>query len=65
MTDFKITSQAYELLYTYGVFDESDFRNHVQKISTTIKNKTALPPQQSLNTPCCQGNVSAITDLAL
>ena len=37
MIDFKITSQDDELLYIWRLRkDESDFKNHVQKLSTAI-----------------------------
>ena len=44
--------------------DESDFKKHVRKFLRQIKTKTAMSPQQSLNAPYCQGNVSVIMDLA-
>ena len=64
MADFQVTFQADEL--SYGDYEkiclisESLFRKFLRQFKT----KTALPPEQSLNTPCCQGNVSAIMDLA-
>ena len=63
MTDFKITSQDDELLYgdyeKMSMISKIMFRNFIRQFET----KTPLPPQQSLNTLCCQGNVSAIMDL--
>ena len=43
--------------------DESDLRNHVQKLSTTILKEDGKISLISLSTSCCQGNVSAIMDL--
>ena len=43
MIDFRITFQADELLYRdYGKMGLSDFRNHVQKIATTITNENGI-----------------------
>ena len=57
MIDFKITFQADELLYRdyekVNPISEVMFRKFLRQFKT----KTALPPQQSLKTPCCQGNV--------
>ena len=41
MTDFKMTLQADELLME-TIKDESDFRDHVQKISMTIQNQNGI-----------------------
>ena len=64
MIDFEITFQADELLYedykNMNLISEIMFRKFLRQFET----KTALPPQQSLNTACCQQNVSAIVDLA-
>ena len=68
MIDFEITFQADELSYedyekmshVLNLISEIMFRKFLRQFKT----KTALPPQQSLNTPCCQQNVSAIMDLA-
>ena len=64
MIDFKVTFQADELLYgdyeKMSLILEIKFRKFLRQFET----KTALPPWQSLNPQCCQGNVSAIMDLA-
>ena len=61
--DFEITFQADELLY--GDYEKMSLISEIKfwKFLWQFKTKTALPPLQSLNTPCCQGNVSAIMDL--
>ena len=64
MIDFEITFQADELLYgdykNMSMISEIMFRKFLRQFKT----KMALPPQQSLNTLCCQRNVSTIMDLA-
>ena len=64
MIDFKITFQADEL--PYGDYKKMCLISEVmfRKFLRQFKTKKALPPPQSLNTPCCQANVSAIMDLA-
>ena len=42
MIDFKIAFQADELLCGDFEKSDSDFRNHVKKISTTILNQTGI-----------------------
>ena len=64
MIDLKITFLADELLYEnyekMSLISKIVFRKFLRQFKT----KTALPPQQILNTRCCQGNVSAIVDFA-
>ena len=64
MIDFKITFKAAELFYEdykkMSLISKIMFRKFLCQFET----KTAQPLQQSLNTPCCQGNVSAIMNLA-
>ena len=63
MIDFKITLQADEILFEdyekKSLTSEIMFREFLWQ----FKAKTALTPQQNLNTLCCQGIVSAIVDL--
>ena len=65
MIDLKLTLQADELLYgdseKISLISEIMLRKFLRQSNT----KTALPPQQSLNTLCCQENVSVIMNLAL
>ena len=44
--------------------DVSDFRNFSRKFLWQFETKPVLPLEQSLQTPCWQGNVSAIMHLA-
>ena len=64
MINFKITFQADEL--SYGDYEKMSLILEItfRKFLRQFKTKTALTPRQSLNTICCQGNVSAIMDLA-
>ena len=64
MIDFEITFQAYEL--SYEDYEKMSLISEImfKKFLRQFKTKRALPPQQSLNTPCCQQNISAIMDLA-
>ena len=64
MTDFEITLQVDQLLY--GDHEKMSLISEImsRQFLRQFKAKTALSPQQNLNTPCCQGNVLAIMDLA-
>ena len=63
MINFKITFQDNQLLY--GDYEKMSLISEImfRKFLRQLKTKTALSPQQSLNSPCCQRNVSAIMNL--
>ena len=65
MIDFEIRLQADELLH--GDYEIMSLISKIMlsKFLWQFKTKLALPPSKGLKTPCCQGNVSASTDLAL
>ena len=64
MIDFKISFKADRLLY--GDYDRMSLTSEImfRKFLLQFKSKMALTPLQSLKTLCCQGNVSAIMNLA-
>ena len=63
MIDFKVTFQADELLYGDNEKMSLILEIMFRKFPWQFETKTALPLWQSLNTPCCQGNIPVIMDL--